>query len=302
LLAQYDVFAAMPTILPDRYETLGIIGKNVDKAEEVIDRLHHDLGLERYELTPILPEEATLLMRAIVAGQTHQLWAATDRGMYQHIQTGKERELSSSSVVRGAKLVAATPFDLQVPTRSGELETLHLIQGVTAVDTVWLLELAPERFAPRKTDLIYDPRLGGLARQRRVRFGKVILEGVTEPVLEASPELHRQFRELFSEWAYSRVEHELKALARYNQRVPLVTRSQVRHYVLAHIPAITNIAQLDSRDKKQLLAAANPETYLGSDFRTNLEYRGRPDSARQKREKYSKRRRGWLPRHQRRHD
>ena len=302
LLAQYDVLAAMPTILPDRYETLGIIGKNVDKAEEVIDRLHHDLGLERYELTPILPEEATLLMRAIVAGQTHQLWAATDRGMYQHIQTGKERELSSSSVVRGAKLVAATPFDLQVPTRSGELETLHLIQGVTAVDTAWLLELAPERFAPRKTDLIYDPRLGGLARQRRVRFGKVILEGVTEPVLEASPELHRQFRELFSEWAYSRVEHELKALARYNQRVPLVTRSQVRHYVLAHIPAITNIAQLDSRDKKQLLAAANPETYLGSDFRTNLEYRGRPDSARQKREKYSKRRRGWLPRHQRRHD
>lgn len=302
LLAQYDVLTAIPSIIPDSYETLGIIGKNVDKAEEVIDRLHQDLGLERYELTPILLEEAELLMRAIVAGQIHQLWIQTDNGMYEHIQTGRERELSSSSVVRGAKLISGTPFDLQVPTRSGELETLHLIQGVTVVETNWLLELAPDRFAARKADVIYDPRIGGLARRQRVRFGKMVLEGKSEPMMEVTPESRRQFRDLFSEWAYSRVEHDLKSLARYNHGVPLVTRSQVRHYALMHIPPITNVTQLDSNEKKLLLAAANPETYLGLDFRRNLEYRDRQHSTRQKRDKYNKRRRGWLPRHKRRSD
>src|SRR5690606_28220543 len=136
LLAQYDVFLALPRIVPDTYEDVGIIGKNVDKAEEVIGRLHRDLGLEQTEqFTAITPEEEDVLCKAIVSGQTNQLWILTEQGTYQHITSQNERELSSSSRVQGAQLVSGTPFDLEIPTRSGSLETLHLLQGVTAVDT-----------------------------------------------------------------------------------------------------------------------------------------------------------------------
>src|SRR5690606_4282469 len=39
LLAQYDILLELPNILPDEYEDLGIISKNVVKAQEVMERL-----------------------------------------------------------------------------------------------------------------------------------------------------------------------------------------------------------------------------------------------------------------------
>lgn len=298
LLAQYDVLLALPRILPDMYETMGIIAKNIDKAEEVIERLHRDLGLEQGETTVITPDEATQLMRAIVAGQIHQLWMADDHGRYEQVTTHQQRELSSSSVVRGARLVSGTPFDLEVPTRGGELETLHLLQNVTVVDTKWLLELAPEQFATRKPEMYYDPRLGGLARRQRVRFGKMVLEGTVEPVMDGSPQSQHQFVDAFTDWAHSKVDRELRILGRYNRNVPNVTRSQVQQYVRMRSPWVTNLQQLEAADKKALLAAAEPETYLGQDFRVALERKGGRSHTEQYKP-YEGRRRGWQPRHKR---
>ncbi len=300
LLAQYDVLRALPQIPEDNYETLGIIAKNTDKAEDVIERLHRDLGLDQGEMTPISLDEAPQLMRAIVAGQVHELWMVDERGQYEHVTTRKQRELSSSSVVRGARLVTGTPFDLEVPVRGGELSTLHLLQNVTVVDTKWLLELAPEQFGTRKPEVYYDPRLGGLARRQRVRFGKIVLEGVAEPIVESSSEMQRQFVDAFSEWAHSRVERELRVLGRYNRRVPSVTRSQVQQYVRTRSPQITNLQQLESDDKRALLAAAEPETYLGKDFRIDLERKGGRSSDHHR--PHEGHRRGWQPRHKRKYN
>lgn len=297
LLAQYEVLLALPHILPDTFETIGIIAKNVAKAEEVIERLHRDLGLEQGELLAITSDESSQLMRAIVAGQIDQLWTVDDRGRYEHLSGHSQRELSGSSVVKGARLVAGTPFDLEVPTRGGELETLHLLQNVTVVDTKWLLELAPDQFGARKSEVYYDPRIGGLARRQRVRFGKMVLEGATEPIVESSPELYRQFVEAFSEWAFGRVERELRILGRYNRSVPSVTRSQVGQYVRTHTPRVTNLQQLERDDKQRLLAAAEPETYLGRDFRIELERKGGHSDRHHSHE----RRRGWQPRHKRKY-
>jgi hypothetical protein len=86
-------------------------------------------------------------------------------------------------VVRNPKLFAGTPFDLEVPTHTG-LQTLHLVTGVTAVNTEWLLELAPTLFANRKGRVLYDPRLGCLAERQQIRFGKRVLEGQSSPLLE----------------------------------------------------------------------------------------------------------------------
>lgn len=301
LLAQYDVLMALPRIVPDTYETMGIIAKNIDKAEEVIERLHRDLGLEQGELTAIMPDEAAQLMRAIIAGQIHQLWMVDDRGQYEHVTTHKQRELSSSSVVRGARLVTGTPFDLEVPMRGGELSTLHLLQNVTVVNTSWLLELAPEQFGTRKPEVYYDPRLGGLASRQRVRLGKIVLEGSAEPIMDNTPQAQRQFIDAFVDWAHSRVERELHILGRYNRGVPVVTHTQVQHYVRTRSPRITNLQQLEADEKKALLAAAEPETYLGQDFRIELERKGGRSEERHHRP-HNGHRRGWQPRHKRKYN
>ena len=301
LLAQYDVLMALPRIVPDTYETMGIIAKNIDKAEEVIERLHRDLGLEQGELTAITPDEAAQLMRAIIAGQIHQLWMVDDRGQYEHVTTRKQRELSSSSVVRGARLVTGTPFDLEVPMRGGELSTLHLLQNVTVVNTSWLLELAPEQFGTRKPEVYYDPRLGGLASRQRVRFGKIVLEGSAEPIMDNTPQAQRQFIDAFVDWAHSRVERELRILGRYTRSVPVVTHTQVQHYVRTRSPRITNLQQLEADEKKALLAAAEPETYLGQDFRIELERKGGRSEERHHRPNHGHRR-GWQPRHKRKYN
>ena len=133
LVAQYEVFLALSGIIPDEYDELGIIGKNVDKAREVMGRLHHDLGLDDGELSPVDDAERDDLLRCIVAGQIDQLWIVDDTGEAVHLMQKAKRELSSSSVVVGARLIAGTPFDLQIPTQSGSLETLHLVQWLTKV-------------------------------------------------------------------------------------------------------------------------------------------------------------------------
>lgn len=129
LLAQYDVYLALPLMIAAEYEETGIISKNVHKAKEVMERLDRDLGLDPELLTPIAEDEQDPLLRCIVAGQIDQLWVINEKGEAEHIVTKQKRELSSSTVVRNPKLVTGTPFDLQVPTRSGDLETLHLVQG-----------------------------------------------------------------------------------------------------------------------------------------------------------------------------
>lgn len=302
LLAQYDLLLAMPRILPDTYEEMGIIAKNVDKVEEVIERLHRDLGLTRGEMTEISLSEQELLMKAIVAGQINQLWAMTDRGTYQHITSNKERELSSSSRVQNAQLVAGTPFDLEIPTKSGQLETLHLLQGVTAVNTDWLKELLPEMFSTRKADLYYNPRFGSLARRQQVRFGKKVIAGSSEPILDYSPGNQRIFNKEFAKWAHRKIEADLLRLSDYHYKVPSVSLQQVEKYVQKVDPQAILIEVMSPDIKRKLLAAAEPETYLGDNFRLELQ-RPRNDKRNRRfglsRGGDKKRRHGWIPRHRR---
>ncbi len=296
LLAQYDVLLAIPRIVPDMFETMGIIGKNIDKAEEVNERLHRDLGLEYSdELPEIEDEDVNDLMRSIVAGQIDQLWMQDERGNYEHVTTHAVRELSSSSVVRGARLVTGTPFDLQVPTRDGGFETLHLLQGVTTVDTAWLLELAPEQFDTRKSEVYYDPRLMCLARRQRVRFGKHVLEGKATPLLEDTKENQRLFVQEYARWAHSQLDKQERNLSRFHRNVPQVSIREVEQAVQQSLGGIVSLDQLTSDNKRKAIALSKLETYLGDDFMNHI---GKP---RHEHRHTEKRRRGWLPRHKRKH-
>ncbi len=295
LLAQYDVFLALPNISEVEYEDLGIIGKNVDKAEEVIERLHRDLNLHEIPLNAIESDEEASLLRCITSGEIDQIWSLVDEasGTVEHIFSGQQRELSSSTVVRNPTLITGTPFDLQVPLRSGGLDTLHLVTGITIVNADILLEVSPDLFQSKRGRTVYDPRIGCLVDRQQIRFGKRILEGASQPRLEDTPENRKLFVREFSTWAYGMLERQRRDLERFHKRVPHVTIEQVAQDLRARADGIVSLDQLDSRDKQRVVALSKLETYLGDDFIFKL---GKP--RRQPRPE-EKRQRGWKPKHKR---
>lgn len=299
LLAQYDVYIHLDQILSDEYEDLGIIGKNIHKAREVMERLEHDLGLNNEFLTPATTEEQDQLMRCIVAGQIDQLWVIDEQGKAVHVVTKKQRELSSSTVVRNPKLIAGTAFDLQVPTRSGGLETLHLVQGITAVHTDWLIDLSPDLFSSRRGKLFYDPRTGTLATRQLVRFNGQVLEGSSTPLTEESPENRRLFVDMFAAWAYEQLEKERRVLGRYHaKRIPSISLRQLQQQVKAIAHGVISIDQLTSQQKVSLMNLTKLHTHLGADFMAKVgvsPHRGRHYSGHATQ-------RGWQPQHKRKYN
>ena len=286
LLAEYDVYLALPNMLPEEFEEQGIISKGVLKAEEVISRLHVELGLGEVELMPLTAADEEPLLRSIVAGQIDELWAANDRGNVEHIFTGKERELSSSSVVRHPRLIAGTPFDLQVPTRSGDMEVLKLVTGVSAVDTKWLVELMPQMFAGRRGVIVYDPRIGSLAERQQVRFGKRVLEGQSLPVTDDSSQHRKLFVREFAKWAHSQLEREQRALSRFRGgTVPRITIRQVEQEVKQRADGVISLSQLSGEAKRHLLDLAKLQTYVGEEFFQHGSHKKRHGFHSQKRRK-----------------
>ena len=263
-----------------------------------MERLERDLGLNNELLTPIANDEQDQLMRCIVAGQIDQLWVVDDLGKAVHVATKQQRELSNSTVVRNPKLIAGTPFDLQVPTRSGGLETLNLVQGITAVQTDWLIDLAPELFASRRGKLFYDPRSGMLATRQLVRFGGQVLEGSSTPLTDDSTENKRLFVEAFASWAYEQLEKERRVLGRYHsKRIPAVPLRQLQQQVKAIAHGVIALDQLPSQQKIAMMNLAKLHTHLGADFMTKLS-----SSHRHAPHAHEHRHRGWQPPHKRKYD
>ena len=293
LLAQYDVYLALPNIAEEQYEDLGIIGKNVDKAEEVIERLHRDLALNDIPLNAIDAAEEAPLIRCITAGEIDQLWSAVDEhGTVEHIFSGQQRELSSSTVVKNPTLISGTPFDLQVPLRSGGLETLHLVTGVTVVNTDLLLEISPHLFVSKRGRTLYDPRMGSIVDRQQVRFGKRVLEGASVPRLEDSDENRKLFAREYARWAYSQLEKQHRDLERFHKRVPMVTEERVIQELRARADGIVSLDQLRGSDKLRVINLSKLEAYFGDDFIYNL---GKP----RRQPRPEERRKGWAPKHKR---
>ena len=291
LLAQYEVYLSIPEILEDELEDLGIISKNIAKAEEVIERLHADLGLVDISLAPLSPEDEDKLLRCIVAGQLDELWTVNSRGNAEHIFTGKERELSGSTVVRFPRLISGTPFDLEVPSRSGHLETLRLVNGISVVDIDWLVELSPQLFVGRKGRIVYDPQTHSLAELQQVRFGKRVLEGVATPVIQNNTRNQKLFVKEFAKWAHGRLEQQ--SLGRFGRRRNRVSLNQVEREVAQRVSGIISLDNLSKHDRQSLLSLARIDSYDSSRTR-RFDYEDSSDRPQ------GPRRRGWRAKHQRR--
>lgn len=299
LLAEYEVFLAIDNRSNEELEELGIVSKNVAKAHDVHERLARDLSLSETNLEPITKDEEDQLLRCIVAGQIDQLWTIDDHGEATHITTKTHRELSSSTIVRNPKLVTGTPFDLQVPTHSGGLETLHLLQDITRVNTMWLLDLAPHLFAPRRGKAYYDPRSGHLATRQLVRFGGQVLEGTSEPITDNTPPNRRLFNEAYSAWAYEQLERERRELGRFHtKQIPSIPRHVIETQVKSIADDIVSLDEATSAQRRELTDLSHLATHLGEHYMSQI---GKSFRSRQPHHK-SNHARGWKPQHKRKYD
>jgi hypothetical protein len=266
LLAAYEVYLAVGSIDSSAQEGLGIITKNVDKAADVIERLHRELGLITPDLTPIEPAEEPLLRRCIVAGQLDQIWKLEPGGKLMHIASGKQRELSSGSVVRQASLVTGTPFDLEIPTPKG-LETLELVNDVTAVDPIWLQQLAPDDFRVRTGKLRYDVSSGRMALSTVVKFHKRTFQAASTPVQEHTNKNELMFVDLYCDYVLDCLSRERKIFTMYNaQSVPDISWKIIRDRVRTAALGAVSMQELPPEQQLELERLTKLETWLGAAF------------------------------------
>lgn len=294
LLAQYDVYLALPQIVPDEYEDLGIIAKNVDKAREVMERLEPDLARDDSLLLPVTEAEQEQLSRCIVAGQIDQLWMVDAIGEAVHLTKKTKRELSSSSVVGHARLVAGTPFDLQIPTQSGGLETLHLVQGVTRVEAQWLMSLAPDTFKSRPGKVYFDSEQGRLAVRQLLRVGGKTIEAESTQLQDTSPRYRRMFSDMYAAWAYERLEGQRQRLkSAHRRRIPSIAYRQVVQRTRSVLSGAISIDELSPRQRSELDKITKLETYFGGNFMAKLETERRRHGDEEESRQF------WRPRHKR---
>lgn len=274
LLAQYDVYRSLDDINPDDYEEIGIISKNVSKARDVMERLNHDLSgisLDETLLTPITESEQDSLMYCIVAGQIDQLWSVDIKNLATHIYTRDVRELSSTTVVRNPTLIAGTPFDLEVPTRDGTLQTLHLVQAATMVKTEWLVQLAPEQFTAKRGKMVYDPRLGALVIKQLIQIGRQTVEGSGIVVTQNNKQNQKFFQEALSKWIYGQLDNEKRKLeGSHAKRIPNIPYPRIKSLVNSLASNVIDVENLAPNKRKELFAMTKLESHLGTDFMTQV--------------------------------
>jgi ATP-dependent helicase HrpB len=302
LLAQYDVYLALSQVSAEEHEELGIITKNATKATEIMRRLNSDLqdiDIDDSLLSPITNEEEPELLRCIAAGLIHQLWSIDDSGMAYHLTSSDVRELSGSTVVRHASLIAGVPFDLEVPTRDGKLQTLNLVQDATRVDVAWLSELAPATFAIQSGATAYDPRSGMLVQRQTVRVGKQSFEVSGHPVTANTKQNQKAFQRSFATWAYGKLEQERTALAGkfHTKRVPKIPMTHILSLVQMYAGGAVSLEQLSKSNRQQLLKTATLTAHLGADYVNRLAALARRGSPRGRHNAH----RGWKPAHKRGH-
>ncbi len=266
LLAQYEVLLALPDISTEDYEELGIIAKNIDKAYEVHERLARDLSLHDMPLTAVTMDEEEPLLKCIVAGQLHQLWAREITGEAVNLATRKHREVSSTSVVRFAGLFVGTPFDLEVSVGAG-LEVLHLVNGITVVHPQWLNELATGRYNIQVGKVYYDAHLGTLASRLRIKLQGSDIETAGIPILERTPQNQQSFTHFFALWAQERLEAERTAL---RQRLPPIPLKKIEGRVRQLTNGAISTAELSKQDRAELLKLSRLEAWIDKQLLESL--------------------------------
>lgn len=267
LLAQYEVYCAAQEIPDTMWEELGIISKNMPKAQETFKRLAHDLGLEMSDPIP-LPQgnEREGLLKALVAGQLRHVWQVNYKGDAIQLHTRERRQLSSSTVLKDPRLVVGEPFDLEIPLPSGGRETLHLVQSATKVRPHWLKELAPKSFQINPGNYYYDSRSRELRKAHSLSWHGQKVEISGERVDASEKGYHQKFVNAYAAWVFDRMQLSFTGAGRKGKS----RRFGEVHREVAEIVGRASSADELSRDQREaigLLIRGNQRSNRDGDSR-----------------------------------
>lgn len=143
VLMQLELFTKTREKTDYQLKQLGIDSKNFRRAEELFERLCRLLGVDGKELIVATDEHTPELRSCIYAGYIEHVYRRIGRIGYRLLtDEGDETvfELSNRSVVdrRQAPFVVGSPYRME-RRRRGELETIDIIESVTALPDLHML-------------------------------------------------------------------------------------------------------------------------------------------------------------------
>lgn len=161
LLVLLDVFNAGRTMKgnggskADALRNAGLFVKDFFRAEEIRRKLLDAVGGRlRSESRKFASreEERSAILRACVAGMVDHLYSQEYGRSYRNGGAGT-RDLARESVISDEpKWLVGLPKDIEITDRRGRKLVLNLVTMASAVDPVWLTEVAPQ-LAEEKTGL-----------------------------------------------------------------------------------------------------------------------------------------------------
>jgi hypothetical protein len=262
LLAQYEVYLALPALDPIQLEDLGIVAQNVAKAAETFEHLCYELSLPATDLLPLAAHEIPALMKCIVTGHLDQIWIVEGGGMAAHISGNSRREISGGTVVKKDTIVAGTPFNLEISTAFG-FETLHLVQDLTGVEPTWLEEAEPTVYSVSPGKVTFDGHLGSLVRRWRMKYKGTEVKGIQTVVTEVTPQNRQLFLELFGAWVAERLEDNRRAWNKgARHKVPAVPLGRLHERLQHIVNGAISLEGLNDYQFAELGKLTNIKTYI----------------------------------------
>jgi ATP-dependent helicase HrpA len=288
-LAELEIFVAAQNMSAKEQRDHDIMGRNVGKAREVWRQLRRVEKLYDADVDAPTTEQRSQLVKCIIAGMVDHFYISRgriyfNRGIY-YTDGDDVRELSSRSIVSGANMVVADPFDLQL--NGGYV--LNLLENATKVPSIEVLrEVAPQLYAEEPTREFQLDEAGRAMSVYAVYFNGVKTnESVLHPA-ELSAERH--------DWMKHKVAYncpKLKEVLDINKRIDdLQQRSgeNLPHIdvgaLLEQIPEtaetldevdqslpILTITDVISQDKIDDIIANSPDEYMGMSIKYS---QGRP--------------------------
>lgn len=135
---QLSLYHAVSGMTRDEMVSKGIFAKAFSQAEQLRRQLAKSLK-DKVKLGSSGRRED--ILKAICAGMVDHLYMLSDDSYRGN--DGDSRQLVRGSVVRGSQWVVGQPWDLQIETKDGPM-TLRLLRMVSAVDPLWLADVAPQ--------------------------------------------------------------------------------------------------------------------------------------------------------------
>lgn len=230
VLAQVELYERAQRMSRQERETSGISFRGLEAAREIRRALERAVE-GKLANAKCGGDPGVEARKALAAGLLDSLWESNGAGRYRSPDDSEAREIGNRSVVRGGEWIVGIPFNVEFDDKRGRRRTHHVLESVTAVDPLWLSEIAPHL---AEVEVGADPQFDGaldsctalektLFRGRRVGERRVPTPEHPEAIRALAECLSRMINDAWFRGAFP-VPPELAAVIEHNRAVATLDR------------------------------------------------------------------------------